>query len=424
MLLANVTTPLIGLVDTAVLGHLGGAHYLAGASLGVLILTQIYWICGFLRMSSTGLSAQAMGRNDQVGIQRILQQGLLISAVLGVMVWLMHPLLLSAGLQLAAADSAMIASATDYFSVRVVSAPASLANLALMGVMIGVQMHRQVMWLQIAVNALNAILDLVFVLLLEWGVKGVAWASVIAETSLLISALWVCHRRGIVRLLRPSQQEWRALRKVLVLSRDMLIRNLALQACLAFLTLQGARYGAVSAATNAILLQFFMLISLGMDAIAYAVEAQVGQAKGAGHARQLHMNVKRGLFWSGMLAVMYCLLFMVFGGTILSVLTDNDALLASATAYLPVIWALPIIAHWCFLFDGVFVGLANARAMRNSMLVSAFGVYLPCWWLSHDLGNVSLWIALLGFLAARGIILGGYYVVIRRSAAGEAENSG
>lgn len=407
MILANITTPLLGLVDTAVLGHMQIPAMLAGASIGALILTQIYWVCGFLRMSSTGLSAQAKGSEaPKVESAKVLWQTIAFSCILGLIILLLQQPILHAGLALTQPNDSVASYLNAYFSTRVWGAPAAMLNLVLIGWLVGQQKTKQVMIIQIIGNLLNAGLDIAFVYGLGFSVAGVALASVIAEYSMTAMALYLALNqvKGV-----HVARVWfnRAARRVLMkLNGDMLIRNLALQGCLAFLTIQGARYGETSAAVNAILMQFFVLIALGLDGIAYGVEALIGEAKGAKNADEIKRRTYQGLFWSSLFAIAYSVVFYAFGDGIIRLLTEHGDIVDAALPYLPLMVLLPILAHWCFLFDGVFVGLTRASSMRNTMVISALGVYFPIWFFTQQAGNTSLWYALIAFLFARGITLG------------------
>ncbi|MCB4434642.1 MATE family efflux transporter [Alteromonas sp. McT4-15] len=407
MILANITTPLLGLVDTAVLGHMSMPAMLAGASIGALILTQIYWVCGFLRMSSTGLSAQAKGSNEaHYESAKVLWQTIAVALVLGISILAFQKPIVQVGLNLTNPNVNVATHLSDYFYARVWGAPAAMLNLALVGWLVGQQKTRSVMTIQIVGNLLNAGLDVLFVFGLGLSVAGVAYASVIAEYSMAVMSLTVALKCvGDVSI----SAAWfnRAARKVLLkLNGDMLIRNLALQACLAFLTIQGARYGEVPAAVNAILMQFFVLIALGLDGIAYGVEALVGEAKGARNAHEINRRTYQGLLWSSLFAVLYSVVFLFAGERIVALLTQHVAIIDAALPYLPLMVLLPLLGHWCFLYDGVFVGLTRAESMRNTMVISALFVFFPIWYITQHQGNVSLWYALLAFLFARGVTLG------------------
>ncbi|NMH60742.1 MATE family efflux transporter [Alteromonas ponticola] len=411
MILANITTPLLGLVDTAVMGHMDSSAMLAGASIGALILTQIYWVCGFLRMSTTGLSAQAKGDSQNAALQstRVLWQGGTVALILGLVLFVLQVPILNIGLLLADPSVAVSTHTSAYFSVRIWGAPAALMNMVMIGWLVGQQRTKAVMLIQIVGNMLNVALDLLFVLVFDWSVAGVAAASVVAEYTMMLMSLAVAF--PLCKAVAP-QREWfgKAARKaILALNSNILFRNLILQLCLAFLTFQGARYGQTAAAVNAILMQFFVLIALGLDGVAYAVEALVGEAKGAKQPQQIKATSLRGLFWSSLFALLYALFFYLGGPTIIGQLTDIKELQQAAMGYLPLMVWLPLVGHWCFLFDGVFVGLTRAKAMRNTMLLSAL-VYFPTWYIFKDTGNEALWYALLAFLLTRGITLGGYFI--------------
>jgi len=406
MILANVTTPLLGLVDTAVLGHMQLPAMLAGASVGALILTQIYWLCGFLRMSSTGLSAQARGVKDtKIASAKVLWQTMMVALLLGLGLLVFQAPILYAGVALASPTLEVQQHLVAYFDVRVFGAPAAMLNLALIGWLVGQQKTRSVLIIQVVGNLLNAGLDVLFVYGLDMSVPGVALASIIAEYSMACMALWVAFKQVVG--VKPDRAWFnRAARKILMkLNGNMLLRNLALQGCLAFVTIQGARLGETPAAINAILMQFFVLIALGLDGIAYAVEALVGEAKGAQDNHEIKRRTYQGLVWSSAVAVIYSLAFYLFGETIIALLTEHQHLVSAALGYLPLMVILPLLAHWCFLYDGVFVGLTRADAMRNSMIFSALLVFFPLWYVNKDIGNISLWYALLGFVFARGATL-------------------
>ena len=262
---------------------------------------------------------------------------------------------------------------------------------------------------QIVGNLLNAGLDILLVWWWDWGVSGVALASVVAEYTMMIMAMLIALKHI---QWQPPALEWfnKTARKFLMkLNGDMLLRNLALQACLAFLTIQGARYGQTATAVNAILMQFFVLIALGLDGIAYAVEATVGEAAGARSSKGVMRQTQRGLLWSGLFAVGYAVIFWFFGPQIIRLLTDIESLQQAAYAYLGMMTVLPLVAHWCFLYDGVFVGLTQAKAMRDTMIISALLVYFPVWYVTQSEGNPALWWALLAFLLARGVTLGAVF---------------
>ena len=415
MILSNVTTPLMGLVDTAVLGHMQEMYFLAGASVAALIITQLYWLCGFLRMTSTGLSAQAKGSQDNNQLHQSLFQGILIGFLLGCCLLLVQDGILAFGLYFANATPVIEGVISEYFYTRIWGAPAAIVNLALVGWLIGQQKAKQVLLIQVFANLLNLVLNLWFVFGLGLEVLGVALASVVAEYSIsILSMIVALHIIG-----KPIiQKKWFSgdyLHSLLSLNGNKFFRNLILQACIAFLIFRGVGFGSTSAAINAILMQFFSLIALGLDGVAYAAEALVGEQKGQKNDDGIIHVTLHGLVWSTLVAIIYSLIFIVWGTEIISTITDQPILQLEMQDYLIFVYCLPLIAHWCFFFDGVFVGLTRSQAMRNSMLSCGLAVYFPAFWVFSSYENQGLWMAMLIFLLFRGISLGGYFIYLCRT---------
>ncbi|MCF2950291.1 MATE family efflux transporter [Paraglaciecola aquimarina] len=409
MILSNVTTPLMGLVDTAVLGHMDGAHYLAGASIAALVITQVYWVCGFLRMTSTGLSAQAKGSNQADENNKSLFQGILIGFVLAGIILLFSSQILSAGIYFAQTSSQIETIMSEYFSVRIWGAPAAMANLAIIGWLIGQQAAKKVLVIQICGNLLNVVLNFWFVLGLGLEVYGVALATVISEYFIFVTSLLVALQVLGKPMLKKQWFSLANLTPLFSLNANTFIRNLVLQACIAFLIFSGVGFGTQAAAINAIIMQFFTLIALGLDGVAFAAEALVGEHKGKKDHDGVVQASLHGLVWSTLLAVAYSLVFYCWGMEITGLITDQTSLQLAMQDYMLYVILLPIIAHWCFYFDGIFVGLTRAKAMRNSMIFSGLIIYFPSFWLFSDHQNQGLWIAMLLFMLSRGVTLGGYF---------------
>jgi MATE family multidrug resistance protein len=415
MILSNVTTPLMGLVDTGVLGHMQDTYFLAGASVAALVITQLYWLCGFLRMTSTGLSAQAKGSEDPYQLSQSLFQGILIGFLLGCFLLIIQDGILALGLYFADATPVIESVISEYFRIRIWGAPAAIVNLALIGWLIGQQKAKPVLLIQVFANLLNLILNLWFVFGLGLEVFGVALASVVAEYFItimsMIAALKIIGKTVI-------QKKWFSvvyLQPLLSLNGNTFFRNLILQACIAFLIFKGVGFGSTSAAINAILMQFFSLIALGLDGVAYAAEALVGEQKGKKSAKGIIYVTLHGLVWSTLVAVVYSLIFVVWGTEIISTITDQPVLKLEMKDYLIFVYCLPIVAHWCFFFDGVFVGLTRAKAMRNSMFLCGVAVYFPAFWVFISYANQGLWMAMLLFLLFRGVSLGAYFIYLCRT---------
>lgn len=412
MVFSNVTTPLLGLVDTWVIGHLGQAWFLGGVSVGATLINLLFWLLGFLRMSTTGLTAQAQGAASAEGQLDTLARALGLAVGLGLALLLLVLPFLPAIIGLSGGSPEVQVYAEDYVSVRIWSAPASLCNLVIMGWLLGMQDARSPMLLLILSNLVNMVLDAWFVLGLGWQVRGVAAASLLADYSSLGVGLWLVSRR-LRQLSAEVWQgawsrwwQWPAVRRLLGLNRDIFIRSLCLQLCFAFMTLQGARLGDVAVAANAVLLNFLMLISYGLDGFAYAVEAMVGRAIGRRDRQGLREAIVLNLGWALLIALAFALGFALGGRQLIAHITDLPAVIAEANRQLPWLIVMPLLAVWCFLLDGVFIGATRAREMRNSMLVAVFAGFFPVWWLCQGGGVAALWAAMAALMTGRGLTLG------------------
>ena len=413
MILANISQPILGLVDTAVLGHLGAPEYLAGTAVGAFLLSQLYWLCGFLRQSMTGLSAQAKGAKVNTGQLDDLARAMFFALGLGTVLIISHPLLITLILSVTELPALAGQSLDTYLSIRVFNAPIALFNLITIGYLVGQQHTRYVMWLQVGVNLLNIALNFVFVYGLSLGVAGVAYATVIAEWTMFLLSLFLIVRATTVGA-RLSQNWWRWVRfaRILKLNRDLFLRALMLQACLAFLTFQGARYGVTEAAVNAILMQFFILTALALDGIAYAIEAMIGEQEGARRQAKVHnglwRDIRVSLIWSNVFGFGLMIIVALGYAQFVELLTNQVRVREAAAPYYHVMVALPWVAHWCYCLDGIYIGLIRGDIMRNSMVVSALVGFFGIFWLTQTAQNMALWYALLGLQVMRGLTLGGH----------------
>jgi MATE family multidrug resistance protein len=418
MILSNITVPLLGLVDTAVIGHLPYAYFLGGSTIGAMIITSVIWLCGFLRMSTTGLSAQAYGLNNINQNLLVLLRGILVAFIIGFSLVLLQLPFIDTALSLAGGSEQVQFYAKQYSEIRIWGLPAALANLVILGWLLGNHKTKAVMWLLIATNLINIVLDLLFVFGFHWQVQGVASATIIAEYSGLLLGLLVVfshYHLAAKPLLNDSKQLVASLfDRVSVLSyfklnRDILIRTLCLEICFIFITFQGAKLGDEVVAANAILMNFLLLISFGLDGVANATEAMVGKAYGEQDSSKLQSTVKIALLWTVIFALGYSLLFALAGESLLRLISDIDVVVDLAKDYLFWMMLLPVVACWCFLFDGVYIGLMKAKAMRNSMIIATFAGFFPIWFLLEDYKNHGLWAALLFFMLLRGVTLGWHY---------------
>ncbi|EAM9430007.1 MATE family efflux transporter DinF [Salmonella enterica] len=402
MIFSNITVPLLGLVDTAVIGHLDSPVYLGGVAVGATATSFLFMLLLFLRMSTTGLTAQAFGAKNPLALARALIQPLLLALGAGVMIVLFRTPLIELALHIVGGNDAVLVQARQFLEIRWLSAPASLANLVLLGWLLGVQYARAPVILLVVGNILNITLDLWLVMGLHMSVQGAALATVIAEyATLLIGFMMVrkvLHLRGVS--LDMLKQAWRGnVRRLLALNRDIMLRSLLLQLCFGAITVSGARLGSDIIAVNAVLMTL-----LTFTAFAYAVEAHSGQAYGARDGSKLLDVWRAACRQSGIVALLFSTVYALAGEHIVALLTSLPQIQLLADRYL--LWqvVLPLVGVWCYLLDGMFIGATRAAEMRNSMAVAAGGFALTLFALPV-LGNHGLWLALTVFLALRGLSL-------------------
>ncbi len=406
MILSALTTPLLGMVDMAVVGQLEEAYYLGAVAVGATVFSTLFMSLNFLRMGTTGLTAQAYGAQSTTGLRATLGQGCITALLLALCLLLLQTPLLDIALRLIRPSQDVAREAGLYYDIRIWSAPAWLLNFVLIGWLLGLQKARATLMVVLAANGTNIVLDFWFVMGLGWRVQGVALASLIAEVVGLLVALFF-----VSRLLRDHPGNWRSIglldaRAYLRLFRinsDLFLRTITLMLVFAFITAQGARLGDAVLAANAILINFQYLMSYALDGVAHAAEALVGRAAGANDRAGLLLAVRRTLKWSLGFAFCFTLAYAVFGQNLIALLTSIDSLRDLAAVYLPWLIISPLISVWSFLYDGVYVGITQTRAMMLIMVGSALGLFLPAWYFSSSLGNHALWLAFTLFMAGRGV---------------------
>ncbi|WP_281545109.1 MATE family efflux transporter DinF [Grimontia sp. SpTr1] len=413
MVLSNITVPLLGLVDAAVIGHLDHAWYLGGVAVGSTMIAVTFWLLGFLRMATTGLTAQAYGADDKAGLANVFLQGISLAWLLALAIVAVHPLIADWVFSYSDASAEVKRYADQYFSVRIWSAPAALTNLVIIGWLLGAQNAKKPMLLLIVINVINIVLDVLFVVGFGWKVQGAAAASVIADYSGMALGLYFVAQRWKQEMLPAPLAQWKkasaGMGRLLKLNRDIFLRSLCLQLAFTFMTFQGATLGDNVVAANAVLMNFLMLVSFAMDGFAYAMEAMVGKAIGARNRNELMDSLTATTFWSLVISLLITAAFLIFGEQIVGVISDIPAVREQAFVYLPWLIAMPLVAMWCFLLDGVFIGATRGREMRNTMFVAMAGFFV-IWWLLSGWGNHALWAAMLGFMALRGLTLGGLFI--------------
>ena len=419
IVVSNATVPLLGVVDTAVVGQLGEAAPIGAVGLGAVILSSIYWIFGFLRMGTTGLAAQARGAGDAGETGALLMRALMIGLAAGTIFVLFQAGLLWAAFRLAPASAEVEALTRDYLRIRIWGAPATIALYAVTGWLIALERARSVLALQVLMNGLNVGLDLWFVLGLGWGVEGVASATLIAEWSGLAFGLWLCR----AAFAGTAWRDWARIfdrAKIARMARvnaDIMIRSVVLQGSFTTFLFLGAGLGDATLAANQVLLQFLQVTAYALDGFAFAAEAMVGAAMGARARATLRRSALLSTFWGVGCALPIAFAFALFGPAIIDTMTTAPGVRAEARVYLPWVVAMPLIGIGAWMLDGIFIGATETRAMRNAMLLSVaiYAVALAA--LVPELGNHGLWAALLVLNMARTLTLASRYPALEARAA-------
>jgi MATE family multidrug resistance protein len=418
IVISNATVPILGAVDTGVVGQMGLAAPIGAVGIGAVILTGIYWIFGFLRMGTTGLTSQAHGAGETGEVAALLTRALMIGFAGGVGLIALQVPIFWAAFRLAPASAEVEGLARDYLAIRVWSAPAMIAIFGLTGWLIAQERTRAVLAIQVLMNGVNIVLDLWFVLGLDWGVTGVARATVIAEWGGLALGFWFCRDAFAV----PAWRDWPRvfdpvrLRVMLAVNTDILLRSLMLQVIFISFLFLGADFGDVTLAANQVLLQFLQITAHALDGFAFAAEALVGQAYGARTASSLRRGAVMTSIWGLVVCGLLAIGFAGFGGTIIDIMAKAPEVQLEARAYLGYMVAAPVLGLAAWMLDGVFIGATRSRDMRNMMAVSLAVYVVAALALVPSLGNHGLWLALLISFVARGVTLGLRYPALERDA--------
>ncbi|OOV86188.1 MATE family efflux transporter [Oceanospirillum linum] len=415
IIISNISVPLLGLVDTAVVGHLSDASYLAGVTLGATLFSFLFWGFGFLRMGTTGAVSQAAGAADWLAVTRLLQQGVLMALGISCLLLLFQFWLLPGGLSLLAEEGSARDQAALYAGVRIWSAPAVLVNYVLMGWFLAQKNSRFALQMLLLGNGINILLDLIFVMLLGWQVQGVAFASLIADYSVMAAGVWLALKRLAQLQSKWQWQAWVASEfKVLFrVNHQLMVRTWLLLGSMAYFTSRGAAFGSETLAANAILMQLVMMASYALDGYAHGAEALVGQAEGAKDYQKRNQIVWAGSVMSILTVMVISSGYIFWGNELIALLTDLETVRQLAGDYL--IWAavIPVLAASSYLLDGVYIGMMRSDVMRNGMLVAFFAFMLLAWLLS-GWGNQGLWAAFAGFMLLRSLFMALHFLRIFR----------
>lgn len=406
-IVSNITVPLLGLIDVAIVGHLGAAAYIGAIAVGGLLFNIVYWSFGFLRAGTSGLTSQAYGRGEPVETALVLVRALTIGlGIAAILLLLQYPIRQAAFLAIDTSDEVR-RLASLYFSICIWGAPAVLGLYGLTGWFIGMQNSRYPMYIAITQNIVNILASLTLVYLLDMKVEGVALGTLLAQWGGFGMALFLWRRRyGELRpwlSIRKALQR-NAMRRFFSVNGDIFLRTLCLIAVTTFFTSTGARQGDVILAVNTLLMQLFTLFSYFMDGFAYAGEALVGRFIGARDKASLHLSIRLLFRWGMGLTALFTLLYAIGGESFLGLLTDDKTVIAAAGAYYYWALAIPVAGFAAFLWDGVFIGATATRLMLYSMLVAS-AVFFILYYLFRDtLGNHALWLAFVVYLSLRGMM--------------------
>ena len=417
IVLANATIPILGAVDTGVVGQMGLAVPIGAVGIGAIIISAIYWLFGFLRMGTTGLTAQAIGSNDHSETSALLVRGILIGLGAGLVLIMTQIPLFSAALGIAPASFEVESLAQEYLKIRVYSAPAAIAIFGITGWLIANERTRAVLVLMLLINSINIVLDFVFVLRLGWGVEGVAYATLFAEWSGLFFGLWLA-RKGFKNgyWKNWSQIFDRArLTKMAKVNSDILIRSVLLEIAFVSFLFLGSSFDDATLAANQVLIQFLNITAYAMDGFAFAAEALVGKALGAKNRLIFRRSAVMTSQWGVGLVVLMAIAFYVFGNTIINVMTTAEDVRVVSYDYLPWMVLAPLVGAAAWMLDGIFIGATRTADMRNMMFIS-FCVYLIALaFLLPKYDNHGLWASLIIFSIARGVTLGYKYPKLEAS---------
>ena len=402
-IVTNITTPLLGLVDVAITGHMGSAVYLAAIAVGSTVFNLLYWLVSFIRMSASGMTAQAFGRCDHEGQSLILSRELLVSTVIGVCLIALSPLIAAPLIRFVDPSAESSLMALRYFRIAVWGAPAVLATYAFSGWFLGRQNSRIPMWVSILINVSNILISLLLVFGLGWRIEGVATGTLAAQ--------WIGAVTFLVMALRQhlSWPGWRlvlAPREIAGFFRTngvLFLRTVCMIAVTLWFTRTGASQGNVTLAANALLIQLFMLFSYVMDGYAFAGQALVGRDIGRRDVPALRLTVRSLLRWSASLAVVFTLLYILGGESFLGLLSDDREVIATSAEYAAWAFAIPMASFAAFAYDGIFIGTTSGKMMLLPMLYAAiafFAVYTATY---HPMGNHGLWLAFLAYLLTRSL---------------------
>lgn len=406
-IVSNITVPLLGLIDVSIVGHLGAAAYIGAIAVGGMLFNIIYWIFGFLRMGTSGMTSQALGQRNLDEVTRLLLRSVGVGLLIALCLMLLQYPIQKAAFTFIRTSEEVQRLATLYFRICIWGAPAMLGLYGFAGWFIGMQNSRFPMYIAITQNVVNIVASLCFVFLLGMKVEGVALGTLIAQYAGFFMALllWLRYYGQLRRrICWKGLWQKQAMQRFFQVNRDIFLRTLCLVAVTLFFTSAGAAQGEVVLAVNTLLMQLFTLFSYIMDGFAYAGEALAGRYIGAGNRPELHRTVRRLFGWGIGLSVAFTLLYALGGQAFMGVLTNEASVIREADTYFYWVLAIPLAGFSAFLWDGIFIGATATRQMLCAMFVASVSFFILYYSLHHLLGNHALWLAFIVYLALRGAV--------------------
>ncbi len=415
-MVANLTTPLIGVVSTTAIGRLNDAALLGGVAMASVIFDCLFWLFAFLRMSTLAFTAQSLGAGESEEKSAILVRGFIVAGLIGVALIALQVPLGAVLFSLMGGSEGVTRAAKTYFAIRIWSSPLAFANYVVLGWLVGLARANLALLQQIVINLINVAATVLLVLVYDTGIAGAAIAAVIAEAAGFLLSAMVARRlaKGGLAIPRARLFDRAKLIRMLSVNSDIMVRTAALITVFLFFTAKGARAGDVTLAANAVLNNFLLVSAFFLDGLANAAQQLCGRTFGARDARGFADSTRLVLLWGVGFALVVALLFALFGPALINLMTASEEVRRSARDFLVFIILAPLPGVFAFGFDGIYVGATWAREMRNLMLAS-LGIFLGTWWALQAFGNAGLWTALLGFYVARGGLQGLRYPALFRA---------
>ena len=417
MILSNITVPLLGFIDTAVIGQLGQAELIAALGLGSILISTLYWLCGFLRMGTTGLTAQAKGAEDSIEIFHILIRGLGLGVLLGCLILLISFPIFHAFFIISPAELSVESNALAYVEIRILSAPFAIANITIIGWLIAMEKTVRVFFIQLIVNVINLTLNLFLVLVLDYGVEGIAYATLTAEVFGFFLSLTMC--KGVLKAERcfiiQKIFNWDKWVNLFSLNFNIFLRSLLLEVVFLSFFFWGASFGTVVLAANQILIQFLHIFAYGLDGFAFSAEVLVGTSYGRKNLTDLRKSLILCTKWAGLSAIGLSVIFFFSGSLFVQFMTTSSEVVATAQNYLFWITLAPLCSFLAYILDGVFFGSTHTIEMRKAMIIATSFYFFTVVILTEVYQNHGLWLSLTLFSLIRALTLLYYYPKIERS---------